>query len=122
MPTHIAIVLAEDEALVRMAISDALRDEGFEVMEAENAEQALGILEAHAANFHVLFTDVHMPGPMNGLALAHCAARNWPWLSLLIASGRARPDLAALPSRSRFVIKPYSHDHVIGHIREMAVA
>ncbi len=120
MPAPIAVVLAEDEPFTRMMAADALRDQGFKVMEAANAEEALDILHAHACDVHVLFTDIHMPGAMDGLALAHHAALNWPWISFLIASGRARPDNAELPARSRFVAKPYRHDHVIGHIREMA--
>ncbi len=119
MPAHIAVVVAEDEPLIRMAAAAALRDEGFEVMEAESAEEALGILQEHAWDVHVLFTDIHMPGSMDGLALAHHAALHWPWISFLIASGRAKPEDAELPARSRFVAKPYSHDHVITHVREM---
>ena len=119
MPAHIAVVLAEDEPLIRMAAAAALRDEGFDVMEAESAEEALDILHAHAWDVHVPFTDIHMAGSMDGLALAHHAALHWPWISFLIASGRARPGDTELPTRSRFVAKPYSHDHVINHIREM---
>jgi len=60
-----------------------------------------------------------LPGSMDGLALAHHAALNWPWISFLIASGRAKPEDAELPARSRFVAKPYSHDHVISYVRAM---
>jgi CheY-like chemotaxis protein len=119
MPAPIAIVVAEDEVLTRIAIADTLRDEGFDVMEAQHAEEALGILGDRAAAIHILFTDIHMPGAMDGLALAHHTKRNWPWIALLIASGVARPEAADMPENSRFLAKPYDHRHVIQHIQEM---
>lgn len=119
MPGQTVVVLAEDEALVRTAAAEALRDDGFEVMEARHAEDALGILSAYASTVHLLFTDIEMPGTMDGLALAHYTARSWPWIGLLIASGRARPHRAALPVMSHFLRKPYTHHHVVSHIREL---
>ncbi len=69
----------------------ALEDEGFEVIETEHAEAALGVLQNHAARVNVLFTDIQMPGTMDGLALAHHTAKNWPKIALLLTS--------ALPAR-----------------------
>jgi DNA-binding NtrC family response regulator len=122
MPVPIAIVIAEDEVLTRIAIADTLRDEGFDVMEAEHAEEALGILGDRAASVRVLFTDIHMPGSMDGLALAHHTKKNWPWIGLLIVSGFAHPEPAAMPQDSRFLAKPYDHRHVVQHIQEMTTA
>jgi CheY-like chemotaxis protein len=122
MSGEIFVVVAEDEELVRLVIVNALEDEGFEVMEAEHAEAALGILQIHAARIHVLFTDIQMPGVMDGLALAHHAAKNWPKIALLITSARPRPHQSKLPGKSRFLAKPYRHHHVIRHIRELAAA
>ncbi len=121
MPRSIVVVLAEDEPLVRLAAAQALQAEGFDVMEAEHAEDALTILETHSADVHVLFTDVQMPGAMDGVALAHHTARSWPWIGLLIVSGRPQFE-HALPAASRFLAKPYDHDHVASHIRELAAA
>jgi CheY-like chemotaxis protein len=120
MPDQILVLVAEDEELVRLVIVDVLRDAGFEVMEAEHAEAALGTLLVHAARVHVLFTDIQMPGVLDGLALAH--NKNWPKIALLITSGRPSPHPSLLPDKSRFVAKPYQHDHVIRHIRELAAA
>jgi hypothetical protein len=64
MPDQILVLVAEDEDLVRLVIVEALEDAGFEVLEAEHAEAALGVLQIHAARVHVLFTDIHMPGAM----------------------------------------------------------
>jgi CheY-like chemotaxis protein len=119
---EIVVLVAEDEELVRLVIAEALRDEGLEVMEAQHAEAALRVLQRHAARIHVLFTDIQMPGSMDGLALAHHTARNWPRIALLITSGRPQPDRATFPEKSRFVAKPYYHSHVVQHIRELAAA
>ncbi len=120
MPTQILVLVAEDEELVRSTVVEALHDAGFDVMEAEHAEGALNILQAHALSTHVLFTDIQMPGAMDGLALAHHTARTWPHIGLLIASGRPLPQRETLPQKSRFLAKPYRHHHVVRHVREFA--
>jgi CheY-like chemotaxis protein len=84
MPDQILVLVAEDEELVRLVVTEVLRDAGFEVIEAEHAEAALSVLEQHAARVHVLFTDIQMPGAMDGLALAHHTSQNWPEIALLI--------------------------------------
>jgi CheY-like chemotaxis protein len=101
------IVIAEDEFLIRMAAAGALADAGFDVTEAENAEDVLAILAGQAAGFRLLFTDVQMPGAMDGLALSHHIRLTWPHIGLVIASGNARPHPAALPAGSIFLPKPY---------------
>ncbi len=122
MPRRIVVLLAEDEELIRFVAAEALRDEGFEVIEATHAEDALASLETHATVIHVLFTDIHMPGTMDGLALAHHTAQSWPWIALLITSGLASPDGSTLPGQSRFLPKPYHPAHAISHIRAMVAA
>ena len=122
MPEPIFVLVAEDEELVRLIIVEALEDAGFKVIEAVHAEAALGVLHVHADSIHVLFTDIQMPGTMDGLALAHHTAKNWPKIALLLTSGRPRPHQRSLPERSRFLTKPYHHHHVIRHIRELAEA
>jgi two-component system, response regulator PdtaR len=117
MDCRASVLLAEDELLIRVASALALRDEGFEVLEAEHAGTALAILEARAPSVHVLCTDVHMPGPMDGVELAHHTSRTWPWIALLVVSARALDR--ALPRNSRFVPKPYEHEHIIRHIRQL---
>jgi two-component system, response regulator PdtaR len=114
--------VAEDEELVRLVIVAALEDAGFEVIEAEHAEAALSVLQINAASIRVLFTDIQMPGTMDGLALAHHTAKNWPKIALLLTSARPRPHQRSLPEKCRFLAKPYGHDHVIRHIRELAAA
>jgi CheY-like chemotaxis protein len=116
------IVVAEDEEAIRVIVCQALTDAGFIVVEAGHADEAAILLRAHAPAVHALFTDIHMPGSMDGLALAHMSRCNWPWIALLIASGQARPPMHELPEGSRFLPKPYHPDHVVDHLREMLAA
>jgi two-component system, response regulator PdtaR len=122
MPNRILVLVVEDERLLRLLVVEALIDEGFEIMEAEHADAALTVLESHAPGIHVLFSDITMPGALDGLALAHYASKHWPWIRVLLTSGRPHPGRAAFPKGSRFVPKPYKHEHVIRHIRELAAA
>jgi two-component system, response regulator PdtaR len=78
LPRRIVVLLVEDEELIRFVAAEALRDEDLEVIEAAHAEDALTSIETHATVIHVLFTDTHRPGTMDGLALAYHTARSWP--------------------------------------------
>jgi CheY-like chemotaxis protein len=113
------VVVAEDETLIRMLAVDVLIDAGFAVIEAGHADDALAILNSQATDIHVLFTDIHMPGSMDGLELAHHTRRHWPWIALLVASGKGKPSFAELPPGSRFLSKPYEPSHVVAHVREL---
>ena len=118
-PRKLVVVLLEDEPLVRFAAAEALREAGFDVFETEHADDALHILHSHADDLHAMFTDVHVPGSMDGLALAHVIRRCWPWIAILISSGRARPQFHEIPLGSRFLPKPYDPEHAVQHIREL---
>lgn len=113
------ILVVEDEDIIRMLAVDALEDAGFEVLQAGHAADAMIVLKKFASGIHALFTDVHMPGTMNGVMLAHEAQRCWPWIQLLIASGHMIPAPSDLPVRSRFLPKPYKLVHVVNHVRDM---
>jgi DNA-binding response OmpR family regulator len=118
---HIVVVV-EDDAIIRFFICEILTDAGFDVVGAPHADAAVAILRVRAEEIHAVFTDIHMPGSMNGLALAHLSRRSWPWIALLIASEVARSQLEEMPYGSRFLPKPYHPDHVVGHLREMLAA
>jgi CheY-like chemotaxis protein len=113
------VLLVEDEPLVRMSAADDLQEAGFQVLEAANADVALAVLEARSDEVQVLFTDVDMPGSMNGLALAESVHRRWPHISLLVSSGYHRLHPRQLPDEGRFVPKPYHAEAVVRHIREL---
>lgn len=116
------VVVVEDETFIRLFTCEALVDAGFNVFEAQHADEALDILRARGQQVHALFTDVHLPGSIDGLALAHLSRATWPWIVLLIASGRARPLADEMPVASRFLPKPYETDRVVRHLREMIPA
>jgi CheY-like chemotaxis protein len=118
----IVVMVVEDEMMLRMAAVDAMDDAGFFVIEAVNADAAVRILQARAGSVDALFTDVNMPGPMNGLMLARHARRLWPWIGVLVASGDVKPGTADMPDDSRFFSKPYDLNSVVRRIRETARA
>jgi CheY-like chemotaxis protein len=113
------VLLVEDEPLVRMTAADGLEEAGFHVLEAANADVALKVLEVRSDEVQVLFTDVDMPGSMDGMALAEQVHARWPHILLLISSGYARPDPDEIPDHGHFVPKPYRAATVVGHICEM---
>jgi DNA-binding NtrC family response regulator len=100
------VLLVDDEAAIRMIGSDALADAGHEVLEAGSADEALGIL-ASAPDVEVLFTDVRMPGSMNGIELARLVHERWPAMKILITSGDTYLRKSEIPDDGRFIGKPY---------------
>ncbi|WP_262027089.1 response regulator [Microvirga sp. Mcv34] len=115
------ILLVEDEPLLRFFVSDVLEEAGFEVIETGNAEEALTWLEVRD-DVRVIFTDIQMPGSLNGLDLISCAHQRWPEVLVLVVSGGIRPSAAELPEGGRFVAKPYEESLVLGHLREMVAS
>jgi two-component system, response regulator PdtaR len=113
------VLLVEDELLVRMTAADELEEAGFQVLEAANADAALTILEARSDEVRVLFTDVHMPGSMDGMELAEQVHARWPHVLLLISSGYARPHPDEIPDHGRFIPKPYRAATLVGQIYEL---
>ena len=118
----IAVIIVEDESLLRMLAVLAFGEAGFDVIEAANAHEAIDILQHKADELHVLFTDVHMPGELTGVHLANHVRDRWPWISVLVTSGRPQPMSHELPAGARFVPKPYDLTEVAGHIKELAQA
>jgi len=100
------VLVAEDEALVRELSVGELQDAGYTVIEAANAGQALAILENGVA-VDVLFTDVNMPGEIDGMVLAQLVHRRWPGVGLIVTSGKTDIPETDLPDDGRFIRKPY---------------
>jgi CheY-like chemotaxis protein len=100
------VLVVEDEGLVRLNAADLIRDLGFEVIEAADADQAVSLLES-MPEITVLFTDIQMPGSMDGLRLAAIVRDRWPPIALLITSGQLHPATADMPAGARFIPKPY---------------
>lgn len=115
-PGRILILIVEDETLVRMHGCDMLESAGFDVLEAESADEAVKVLEEHD-DVHLLFSDIDMPGSMDGLELAALVYRRWPRIGLLITSGHRRPEASAIPQDGRFLAKPWQEGAVVQHVR-----
>jgi CheY-like chemotaxis protein len=84
-----------------------IEDAGFEVNEAANADEAIVLLETRPG-ISIVFTDIEMPGSMDGLKLAHAIRNRWPPVVLIIASGRVSPGPDEMPTETVFLRKPYS--------------
>ncbi|UOK70395.1 response regulator [Ancylobacter polymorphus] len=102
----IAVLVVEDEPLVRFDIADYLAENGFEVHEAASADQALAILEAIPA-IRLVFTDIDMPGSMDGLKLSAAVRKRWPPVQIIVTSGNRIAAAADMPEGSLFFAKPY---------------
>jgi two-component system, response regulator PdtaR len=123
METHgfnseISILVVEDETLIRLWAADLLEESGFSVLEAENAEGALKILERRP-DVKLVFTDVHMPGCLDGMDLAREVHARWPHILLVITSGRERPTPSEIPDDGRFVAKPYCAEELLGQVNDL---
>jgi CheY-like chemotaxis protein len=106
------ILVVEDEVLIRMLISDTLRDEGYSVIEAFNAQEALDIINAGMA-VDLVFSDVRMPGPLDGLGLLNVLRQRFPHIPVILTSGHLEPVLALRGGAAHFVRKPYVVDEVV---------
>ncbi len=105
------VLVVEDSAIIRMGAVDLVQSAGYEALEASNADEAIRILESRA-DIDLVFTDVQMPGTMDGIKLAHYIRNRWPPVKLIVASGRAILEESSLPEGSRFFSKPYSNHAV----------
>jgi CheY-like chemotaxis protein len=113
------ILVVEDEALVRMLAWDILtEDAGYRVIEAVNADEALILLESRH-DVRLVFTDVNMPGALNGFALARIVDMRFPGIKVIVTSGLARPGVGDLPKGKRFLPKPYAPSALITMVQEM---
>jgi CheY-like chemotaxis protein len=114
---HVVLVV-EDEMLLRMRVVDMVQDAGYISVEAVDADEALAILQSRS-DIALLFTDVQMPGSMNGLQLAHAVRERWPPIKIILASGQLKLSSSDIPLDSRFFGKPLQSDEIIAEMREM---
>ena len=108
--TALRVLLVEDEALIRLVTAEMLRDEGFEVFEARDGDEARALLN-DPDTFDVLFTDVRMPGTLDGIDLVLLVRRRHPTIPVLVVSGYAANimrRLSGLQPAAVFISKPYS--------------
>jgi two-component system, response regulator PdtaR len=115
-----AVLIVEDEAFVRLGAVKMIEDAGFEAIEAADADEAIRILESRN-DIRVVFTDLHMPGSMDGLKLARAVRNRWPPIKIIVTSGQREIAESDLPEGGRYFSKPYEAAQIQGVLREWAV-
>ena len=106
VPRRPVVLVVEDEFFLRINAVLMIEDAGFDVLEAVDADQAIEILEVRP-DIHAIFTDLEMPGSMDGLKLAHAVRGRWPPIKIIATSGRVNVRTIDLPDGGRFLPKPY---------------
>jgi CheY-like chemotaxis protein len=104
-----------------MDSASLMEEAGFTVFQAAHADEAIRLLELNA-EISLIFTDVHMPGSMDGLKLAHYVRGRWPPVKIIVTSGQMKVRAADLPSDAVFVPKPYLIAEVASHARRLTAA
>lgn len=112
------VLIVEDELLLRMDAAEVIKSGGFEVVEAANADDAIEILEARP-DITVVFTDIQMPGTMDGLKLARAVRGRWPPIKIVATSGLVDVGEKDLPEGGRFLPKPYHARQLAAVLREL---
>ena len=113
------VLIVEDDLLLRLDAAQIIEDAEFEVIGASNADEAIAILEARP-DVSVLFTDIQMPGSMDGLKLAAAVKGRWPPIKIIATSGLVDVRPEDLPEGGRFIPKPYNPSQLTATLRELA--
>jgi two-component sensor histidine kinase/CheY-like chemotaxis protein len=117
-PVLRAVLVVEDEMMLRMRAVDMVEDAGFTPVEAINADDALAILESRS-DIELLFTDIQMPGSMDGLKLAYAVHERWPLIKIILVSGQLKLTDGDKPADSRFFGKPLDVKQMIAELQDM---
>ena len=115
------VLVVEDEMILRMRAVDIVEDAGFTAVEAINADEALAILEKRS-DISLLFSDIQMPGTMDGLMLAYAVHARWPSIKIILVSGQIKLSDADRPANSVFFEKPLVVKQMISELRAMVGA
>jgi two-component system, response regulator PdtaR len=115
-PSRPSVLVVDDDPLVRMHVIDIVEDAGFVAISAKDADEAIAILEDRS-DITLLFTDLHMPGSMDGLKLAHAVRDRWPPIKIVVVSGRMQVTQDELPTNSRFYAKPFHAEKMIKELQ-----
>ena len=113
-----AVLVVEDDAILRLHALDIVEEAGFTAIEARNADEAIAILESRS-DIALLFTDVNMPGSMDGVKLAHAVRNRWPPIKIVVVSGHVQLDESNLPPNSRFFGKPFEAQKMVSQLRDL---
>lgn len=116
---EMVILIVEDEPLVRLAALDTAENAGYSVLEACDADEAIILLELHP-EIRIVFTDIEMPGSIDGMKLAAFIRNRWPPVKIIITSGRVLAKSETLPEHAVFLPKPYRSSELTDHLNLMA--
>jgi CheY-like chemotaxis protein len=120
--THLSktiVLVVEDAPVLRLMAISVVEDAGFDAIEAANADEAVRILESRD-DIRIVFTDIDMPGSMDGMKLAACIRDRWPPVEIILTSGYIAEKDVKLPERALFFAKPYRPQKVSEAMRRMA--
>jgi CheY-like chemotaxis protein len=112
------VLVVEDESLVRMNAMTMVEQAGFEAIAASDADEAIRILESRN-DIRAVFTDVHMPGTMDGIRLARVVRNRWPPVALIVTSGQTNVPETDLPTGGRFLRKPYAAAQIENALQQL---
>ena len=112
------VLIVEDEMMLRMSAVDMVEDAGYTPLEAQDAAEAVAILESRS-DVALICTDIQMPGQMDGMGLAHAVHERWPTIGIIVVSGQLNLPHLDLPPRSRFFGKPLEARQMIAQMRSM---
>lgn len=112
-------LVVDDDLAVRIQVVRILKKVGFQVMDAENGDAAFDLLKTRNSDTVLLFTDVQMPGHLDGFALARKVAISWPHISIIVASGSIAPGPDCMPDKAQFIPKPFSAELVRAYLQEI---
>jgi DNA-binding NtrC family response regulator len=115
--TRCCILVVEDELLIRLILSDELRDANYDVIEACNADEALAVLKS-LVRVDLIISDVRMPGPLDGMGLLAIVRETLPALPVIITSGHLDPSLAKADGATQFLAKPYSMGSIVTAVQD----
>jgi two-component system, response regulator PdtaR len=114
----LAALVVEDDPLVRALAVEIVEEAGYVALEAADADKAIAILETRS-DIAVLFTDINMPGSIDGLKLAHAVRDRWPPIKIVVVSGKVALTANDMPSNSWFFAKPYQPSRMISELRSL---
>lgn len=112
------VLVVEDDPLLRMLAVEVVEEAGYTPIEARDADEAV-VLPESRADIVLLFTDIDMPGSMDGLKLAHAVRNRWPPIKILVVSGKQQLQTCDLPSNSCFFGKPYRTAALVEELRSI---
>jgi CheY-like chemotaxis protein len=117
----LAVLVVEDDPQVRALAVAIVEEAGYVPLEAANADEAVAILEGRS-DIAILFTDINMPGSIDGLKLAHAVRDRWPPIKIVVVSGEVSLGANDIPANSRFFAKPYQASQMVSELRSLISA